>query len=157
MVQTYMSIATTHNRTVRQESSLAHIVGFKNATYQENRIYRDEKVALRKQHAQNPELSQKALCKWFEELFGKPICQGTVSEVLSTRYSHLDKHITPSQAASKKQRLQAYPAPETAFSWLLAQGATPVISGEALKAKARFFWHQIPQYQDQQEPSFRDG
>ena len=32
----------------------------------------DEKVALRKQHAQNPELSQKALCKWFEESFGKP-------------------------------------------------------------------------------------
>lgn len=70
----------------------------------------DEKVALRKQHAQNPELSQKALCKWFEESFGKPIRQGTVSEVLSTRYSHLDKQITPSQAASKKRRLQPYPA-----------------------------------------------
>lgn len=59
----------------------------------------DEKVALRKQHAQNPELSQKALCKWFEESFGKPIRQGTVGEVLSTRYSHFDKQITPSQAA----------------------------------------------------------
>ena len=118
----------------------------------------DEKVALRKQHAQNPELSQKALCKWFEESFSKPIRQGTVSEVLSTRYSHLDKQITPSQAASKKQRLQAYPALETALSqWLLAQGPTPVISGEALKTKARFFWHQIPQYQGQQEPSFSDG
>lgn len=100
----------------------------------------DEKVALRKQHVQNPELSQKALCRWFEETFGKPIGQGTVSEVLSTRCSHLDKQITPSQAASKKQRLQAYPALETSLSqWLLAQGATPAVNGEALKAKARFF------------------
>jgi hypothetical protein len=118
----------------------------------------DEKVALRTQHAQNPELSQKALCTWFEDSFGKPIRQGTVSEVLSTRYSHLDQQITPSQAASKKQRLQAYPALETALSqWLLAQGTSPVVNGEAIKAKARFFWQQIPQYQGQQEPSFSDG
>jgi hypothetical protein len=33
----------------------------------------DEKVVLRKQYAQNPELSQKALRKWFEESYGKPI------------------------------------------------------------------------------------
>jgi len=38
--QTCKSIATTHNRAVHQESSLAHVLGFKNATYQENRIYR---------------------------------------------------------------------------------------------------------------------
>jgi hypothetical protein len=99
----------------------------------------DEKVALCKQHAQNPELSQEALCKWFEESYGKPMRQGTVSEVLSTRYSHLDQQITPSQTASKKQRLQVYPALETALSqWLLAEGDTCAINGEAIKAKALF-------------------
>jgi hypothetical protein len=50
----------------------------------------DEKIALRKQHALNPQLSQQGRCKWFEESFGKPIRQAAVSEVLSSRYSHLD-------------------------------------------------------------------
>jgi hypothetical protein len=54
--------------------------------------------------------------------------------------------------------LQAHPALETALSqWLLADGDTPAVNGEAIKAKARFFWQQIPQYQGQQEPSFSDG
>jgi hypothetical protein len=70
----------------------------------------DEKIALRKQHALNPQLSQQGFCKWFEESFGKPIRQATVSEVLSSRYSHLDLlQITPAQASVKKQRPQAYP------------------------------------------------
>jgi len=76
----------------------------------------DEKVALRKQHTLNPALSQKRLCEWLKESFGKPIRQATISEVLSSRYSHLDEQITPSQAASKKQRLAAYPALEHALS-----------------------------------------
>jgi hypothetical protein len=43
--------------------------------------------------------------------------------------------------------LQACPALETALSqWLLAEGDTPAVNGEAIKAKARFFWQQIPQY-----------
>lgn len=113
----------------------------------------DEKVTLRKQHAQNPELSQKALCKWFDEPFGKPTRQVTVSEILSTRFGHLDKQNTP-----RKPRARSNACRLTALSqWLLAQGPTPVTSGEALKVKARFFWHQIPQYQGQQEPSFSDG
>ena len=65
----------------------------------------NEKVALRRQHAEQPSLSQKGLCEWFEESFGKPIRQATVSEVLSERYRHLDEHITPLQGAVKKQRL----------------------------------------------------
>jgi hypothetical protein len=120
----------------------------------------DEKVALRKQHAELPSLSQRELCTWFEESFGKPIRQATVSEVLSERYQHLDEQITPSQAASKKQRLQAYPALEHALSqWLFAYEATPTlaITGDILKSKARQFWHRLPQYQGQQEPSFSDG
>ena len=100
----------------------------------------DEKVALRKQHAELPSLSQRELCEWFEESFGKPIRQATVSEVLSERYKHLDQQITPLQAARKKQRLQAYPTLEHALSqWFFAYEATPnlAITGEILKAKAR--------------------
>ena len=120
----------------------------------------DKKVALRKQHAELPSLSQRELCEWFEESFGKPIRQATVSEVLSERYKHLDQQITPLQAARKKQRLQAYPTLEHALSqWFFAYEATPnlAITGEILKAKARQYWHRLPQYQGQQEPLFSDG
>jgi hypothetical protein len=75
----------------------------------------DEKIALRAHHAQYPSLSQKALSQWFEESFGKPIRQNTVSEVLSQRYSHINSDLEPVQRASKKQRLQAYPDLERAL------------------------------------------
>jgi hypothetical protein len=123
----------------------------------------DEKIALRKQHALNPHLSQQGLCKWFEDSFGKPIRQATVSEVLSSRYSHLDLlQITPAQASVKKQRPQAYPDLERALSqWLFAYRNTcspsDVVSAEVVKAEARFFWRQLPQCQGRQEPSFSDG
>jgi hypothetical protein len=123
----------------------------------------DEKIALRKQHALNPQLSQQGLCEWFEQSFGKPIRQATVSEVLSSRYSHLDLlQITPAQASVKKQRPQAYPGLERALSqWLFAYrntcGPSDVVSAEVVKAKARFFWRQLPQYQGRREPSFSDS
>jgi hypothetical protein len=123
----------------------------------------DEKTALRKQHALNPQLSQQSLCKWFAASFGKPIRQATVSEVLSSRYSHLGLlQVTPAQASVKKQRPQAYPGLERALSqWLFAYrntcGPSDVVSAEVVKAKARFFWRQLPQYQGRQEPSFSDG
>jgi NAD(P)-dependent dehydrogenase (short-subunit alcohol dehydrogenase family) len=116
----------------------------------------NEKVALRKQHAHSPALSQKGLCQWFEESFGKPIRQATVSEVLSSRYSHLDEQITPSQALSKKQRLQAYPALEEALSqWYFAHENAP--GDEAVRSRARSLWRELPQYQSQQEPAFSEG
>jgi hypothetical protein len=123
----------------------------------------DEKVALRKQHALDPQLSQQGLCKWFEDSFGKPIRQATVSEVLSTRYSHLDLlQVTPAQASVKKQRPQAYPDLERALSqWLFLYRNTcspsDLISAEVVKAKALFFWQHLPRYQGQREPSFSDG
>jgi hypothetical protein len=120
----------------------------------------DEKVALRRQHAANPALSQQRLCEWFEESFGKPIRQATLSEILSSLYSHLDEQVTPSQAASKKQRLQAYPDLEHALSqWFFARESSTslVITSEVVRSKARFFWQQLPQYQGQQAPSFSEG
>jgi hypothetical protein len=47
----------------------------------------DEKVALRKHSQQDRSLSQKDLVIWFEESFGKPIRQPTVSEILSSKYA----------------------------------------------------------------------
>ena len=53
----------------------------------------DEKRALRAHHIKEPKLSQHALATWFEAKFSKHIRQATVSEVLSSRYSHLDEDL----------------------------------------------------------------
>lgn len=121
----------------------------------------EEKVALRKHHRQWPLSSQKALCEWFEESFNKPIRQATVSEVLSSRYSHLDDVLTnPALSSKKKQRIEAYPELESALNtWFFhAQSSKDlVINGDVVRAKARFFWHDLPQYQGLEEPSFSNG
>jgi hypothetical protein len=119
-----------------------------------------EKVALRKKHASDPHLSQQALCSWFERSFNKPVRQGTVSEILSNRYSYLDDVAAPSQPLRKKQRTEAYPALENALSsWFFAKQDCKdlVFSGEVLRTKARFFWQQLPQYQGLEVPLFSDG
>jgi hypothetical protein len=54
-----------------------------------------EKIAIREHHAQQPLPSQRHLWTWFEESLGKPIRQNRISEILSSRYSHLDKVLTP--------------------------------------------------------------
>jgi hypothetical protein len=118
----------------------------------------DEKLAIRKHHQQQPSLSQKDLCDWFEVSFGKPIRQNTVSEVLSNRYSHLDEVLLPTQLSSKKQRLQAYPELEEALSlWVVLNQAQVAITADVLRMKAREIWYGLPQYQNLAEPVLSNG
>jgi len=118
----------------------------------------DEKLAIRKHHLQEPSLSQKDLCDWFETSFGKPIRQNTISEVLSSRYSHLDEILAPTQLSSKKQRLQAYPDLEEALSqWVFQNRAHVTVTADILRAKARELWHSMPQYQSLAEPVWSNG
>jgi hypothetical protein len=118
----------------------------------------DEKIALRAHHAQYPSLSQKALCQWFEESFGKPIRQNTVSEVLSQRYSHINSDLEPVQRASKKQRLQAYPDLERALHHFFIQAQDKIIINDAVvRAKAQSLWHRLPQYHGLEEPLWSNG
>ena len=72
-----------------------------------------EKAALRQQHQQHRLSTQKELSAWFESQFGKPIRQVSVSEILSSRYSHLDQAIEP---ARKKQRKPQYQELEDALA-----------------------------------------
>jgi len=118
----------------------------------------DEKLAIRKHHLQQPSLSQKDLCDWFESSFGKPIRQATISEVLSSRYSHLDEILAPTQLSSKKQRLQAYPHLEEALSqWVCLNRAHVTVTADVLRTKAREIWYSMPQYQNLPEPVWSNG
>jgi hypothetical protein len=118
----------------------------------------DEKVALRKHSQQDRSLSQKDLAIWFEESFGKPIRQPTVSEILSSKYSHLDNDLAPAQLALKKQRLQDYPDLERALhQWIVCHQGKLTINADVVRAKAHFFWHRLPQYHGINEPPWSNG
>lgn len=117
----------------------------------------DEKRALRAHHTANRELSQRDLCQWFEVSFGRPIRQATVSEVLSSRYCHLDE-ASSIQGSSKRQRLQAYPDLERILAaWILREEDKLILTRDIIRAKALSYWHQLPQYQGVAPPIFSDG
>ena len=78
--------------------------------------------------------------------------------MLSSRYSHLDEDIAPTQLASKKQRLQAYPELEEALSqWVYQNQAHVTITADILRTKARELWYGLPQYQNLAEPVWSNG
>lgn len=116
-----------------------------------------EKAAIRRYHRQNPLLTQKELCTWFEGQFSKPVRQCTVSEFLSKRYSHLDSELQ--QPERKKHRKIAYADLEKALAqWVaIEERKKTTINGDILRIKARYYWHRLPQYSGLEEPSFSEG
>lgn len=105
-----------------------------------------EKAAIRAHYAQDPSLSQRALCQWFKAQSGKPIRQATISEILSDRFRSLDTDLTK-QPKRVKVRDQAYPVLERILSaWFYRSERDLIISGEIVKEKARWFFKRIPEY-----------
>jgi hypothetical protein len=116
-----------------------------------------EKASLRAHHAEFPALSQQELAQWFEARSGKHIHQGTVSEILSSRYSHLDSDLTK-QPRRVKQKHQAYPELERLLAdWIYHQQDSLTINADVVKEKARQFWHKLPQYEGITQPAFSEG
>lgn len=109
-----------------------------------NAFTEDKKAALRKHHRGNPELPQRELSAWFEAQYGTPIKQGTVSEVLSSRYSHLDDEELV-RSDRKKQRTEAYPDLEQSLAAFIKSDHETPPSGEKIKTKAREYWTTWPQ------------
>jgi hypothetical protein len=118
-----------------------------------------EKAALRAHHAKHPALSQQQLREWFEVTTGKPITQGTVSQLLSSRYSSLDVDLKElKQPKRLKQRDQAYPVLESILAdWVFHQQHKLIITGDLLKEKALWFWHRLPEYNGIAEPILSNG
>lgn len=116
-----------------------------------------EKVALRKQRAAHPRLSQKELKEWFEATFEKPIAHNTVSEVLSKRYAHLDDALLL-HPSKKKQRTENWPVLEQALAeWFVKEQSDLAITGDLIRARAHQLWHSLVQYEGQTEPPWSDG
>lgn len=117
-----------------------------------------QRVALRQQHREWPLQTQKELCEWFENKFGKPINQTSVSKVLSKRYIHLDSLGEGAGTDRKRQRRPQFEELEAALAqWHIQEQYRLPITGDLLKIKASWFWRRLPQYRDQPEPQFSDG
>jgi hypothetical protein len=116
--------------------------------------------ALRRYRAEHPRASQKELQQWFTDKFYHTISQSTISEILSTKYTHLDND-TRKDFKLKGQRTSKadYPDLEAAlFEWQQKiQKMKGTITGDILKAKASEIWSLLPQYKDLPEPKWSNG
>lgn len=118
----------------------------------------DERRALRAHKAEHSKLTQKDLSQWFADKFGKPIQQSTVSEILSTRWSHLDEDEQPVQGSAKRFKPLAYPDLDRALAeWVLRAQKDVTITGDVVRVKAHQLWQRLPQYRDLEEPQWSTG
>src|SRR5215469_621506 len=116
-----------------------------------------QKKALRAHKALNPDLGNLQIKDWFEAQFQQVISTSSVSEILSSRYNHLDQQSTL-RVNQKRYRPESWPTLESAlFEWMQRSEADIYISGEILRKKAQFFWKNLHEYKDKNMPSFSNG
>ena len=78
----------------------------------------EQKKALRAHKALNPGLSNLQMKDWFEAQFQQVIAPSSISEILSSRYNHLDQQSTL-RANQKRHRPESWPTLESAlFEWM---------------------------------------
>lgn len=123
-------------------------------------IERRERRALRAWYfQQDPRPSHKECIAWFEGEFHHKLCQSTISESLSDRYSYLDNPLPSFSDTHRRSRPSQWPILERIlFEWqqsLQQQGNLP--TGDLLIAKANEIWPKIPQYRDRPQPKFSAG
>ena len=120
----------------------------------------DQKKALRDWYrSQYPRPRQRECIPWFNERFNHQVSASTVCEILSDRYQFLDTTSPSAPLSSLKHRSSNWPILEGAlFDWLRTlESHGGRASGDEIIERARYTWHQIPQYRDQQIPEFSGG
>lgn len=97
----------------------------------------------------------KELREWFQEAYNHTLSSGSILDILSPKYNHLDTGSLPHRD-TKRQRRENWPKLENAlFEWILrVEGQIP-ISAEIIRQKAQFFWANI--YPGQEMPTFSNG
>lgn len=119
----------------------------------------EQRRALRSWYQQQgPSKKQSDAINWFERQYGRRIRQSTVSESLSKRYDFLDDTPT-STVDDRRQRQPQWPVLEKVlFTWQQSiENAGGDVPGDALIAKAKSIWPQIPDYVNEAIPEFSSG
>jgi hypothetical protein len=124
----------------------------------------EQKAALRAYYCTDPDnLEHKDLAQWFEQQYGRPIAQSSISEILSNKYSHLDakedtKLGNKQRVDTKRQRTHHWPELEAAlYQWVLRIEDRVNITGYILQEKATWFFKRIQAYRGQEVPKFSTG
>lgn len=117
----------------------------------------EQKAALRAHHqSTQPPLEYRELRTWFEQHYGRTIAASSVSEILSSRYDHLDQ--SNFQPSTKRRRVEKWPELELALiQWVRRVEDKVILTGDILKQKAEFFFSSIPKYDGAEMPRFSNG
>ncbi|KAJ5162586.1 uncharacterized protein N7500_004416 [Penicillium coprophilum] len=95
-----------------------------------------EKIALREYRRNNTLLSNKQLAQWFQQTYNHCLSPSTISEILSSRYCHLDDELSKHQLSAKRTRIAKWPELEKALiHWVkLAENHIPITQEVILMA-----------------------
>ena len=118
-----------------------------------------ERRKIRRRAASHPG-KQQELAEWFEQETGRRLAQGKISEILSSKYQHLDNDKRKDGALdSQRQSVADHPDLEGAlFEWQQKiQKKKGIVTGHVLKAKAHDIWVALPQKKDLEEPKWSTG
>ena len=96
---------------------------------------------------------------WWNSQYGYSISASTASEILSSKYAHLDADISKVHDQVKKKRLAKWQVledalSEWAFQFDIVHGT---VSGDLLRLKATELWGRLSEYQGQPCPSWSEG
>lgn len=117
----------------------------------------EQKQALRAHRRAFPTSSNLEVKRWFEVKYQQIISPSSVSEILSTKYIHLDNQINRPQS-QKRLRQPQWPELEDALlQWIQHAETSIPISSTMIRQKAEFFWMNMPQYQGLPMPSLSNG
>jgi len=124
-----------------------------------NAISNVERRSLRKFAQDNPKTPQRLVKQWFEATFGRVVNQSTISDSLSSKYSHLDLEDGLQKPGTwRREKHAKWPELEVALiDWVRrSRGKVPITEG-AIKAQAARFWSRLPACKDVEEPTFSNG
>ena len=101
-------------------------------------IHASQKASLRARKRLYPNASQKDLREWFEVEYNHTLSSGLISDILSSKYSHLDDSLPPPRDL-KRQRRENWPELENAlYDWVTRAEGQISISAEIIQHKAEF-------------------
>ena len=119
-----------------------------------------QKQALRRAKAANSLMTQQQLREWFQNEFGRPISQSTVTEILSKRYNHLDNETISRNTIPVFRRVNAdHPILEKALVEYvdMLNRKNLNVNGEMIVEAAKRLWSLMPEYRNVAEPKWSTG
>ena len=120
-----------------------------------------EKQALRAWfYGSHVRQSQKDAQQWFNEKYSRDLAQSTISDVLSSRYDHLDMITKPASGLLTQHRRQPHwkELEDGLFEWQQRmQKKGVLVTGDLLRYTATQLWEKLPMYEGQELPTLSNG